>query len=141
MTTEGTSAGAGPDRWTPHALALLRIVAGLIFLEHGTQKLFGFPAGANPSPEPMSLIWYAGVLELVLGALIALGLFTRAAAFLAAGEMAVAYWHSHAPRDFFPVNNGGDAAILYCFVFLLFAAAGPGSWSLDGMWRRRVVAH
>lgn len=136
---ESSHSPLGP--WSPHALGALRIVAGLIFLEHGTQKLLGFPAGLNPAPESMSLFWWAGLFELVLGALIALGLFTRAAAFLAAGEMAVAYWHTHAPRDFFPVNNGGDAAILYCFVFLLFAAAGPGSWSLDAMWRRRASSY
>ena len=119
--------------WTPHALAILRIVVGLIFMEHGTQKLLGFPPGERAFVEIMTLSWWAGLLELVLGALIALGLFTRAAAFIASGEMAVAYWLAHAPRDFFPVNNAGDAAILYCFVFLFLVFAGPGKWSLDGL--------
>ena len=120
--------------WSPYALAILRIVAGLIFLEHGTQKLFGFPPGERAFVEAFTLSWWAGVLELILGALITVGLFTRAAAFVAAGEMAFAYWLAHAPQNFFPVNNGGDAAILYCFVFLLLVFAGPGKWSLDG-WR------
>jgi putative oxidoreductase len=122
------------SNWTPHALAILRIVAGLMFLEHGTQKLFGFPPGERAFVEAFTLSWWAGVLELILGALITVGLFTRAAAFVAAGEMAFAYWLAHAPQNFFPVNNGGDAAILYCFVFLLLVFAGPGKWSLDG-WR------
>ncbi|HEX5931231.1 MAG TPA: DoxX family protein [Methyloceanibacter sp.] len=122
------------SNWTPYALAILRIVAGLMFLEHGTQKLFGFPPGERAFVEAFTLSWWAGVLELILGALITVGLFTRAAAFVAAGEMAFAYWLAHAPQNFFPVNNGGDAAILYCFVFLLLVFAGPGKWSLDG-WR------
>ena len=122
------------SNWTPYALAILRIVAGLIFLEHGTQKLFGFPPGERAFVEAFTLSWWAGVLELILGALITVGLFTRLAAFVAAGEMAFAYWLAHAPQNFFPVNNGGDAAILYCFVFLLLVFAGPGKWSLDG-WR------
>jgi putative oxidoreductase len=122
------------SNWTPYALAILRIVAGLMFLEHGTQKLFGFPPGERAFVEAFTLSWWAGVLELILGALITVGLFTRLAAFVAAGEMAFAYWLAHAPQNFFPVNNGGDAAILYCFVFLLLVFAGPGKWSLDG-WR------
>lgn len=117
--------------WTPYALAVLRIAAGLIFMAHGTQKVLGFPEGERAFAELMSLPWWAGVLELVLGALIAVGLFTRIAAFIASGEMAVAYWLAHAPRSFFPVNNDGDAAILYCFVFLFLVFAGPGKWSLD----------
>lgn len=120
--------------WTPYALAILRIVAGLIFLEHGTQKLLGFPAGERAFVEAFTLSWWAGLLELILGTLITLGLFTRVAAFFASGEMAVAYWLAHAPRNFFPVNNDGDAAILYCFVFLFLVFAGPGKWSVDG-WR------
>lgn len=122
------------SNWTPHALGVLRIVAGLIFLEHGTQKLLGFPAGERAFVEWWTLSWSAGVLELVLGALIVIGLFTRLAAFIASGEMAFAYWIAHAPQNFFPVNNGGDAAILYCFLFLFLVFAGPGKWSLDG-WR------
>jgi putative oxidoreductase len=120
--------------WTPYALAILRIVAGLIFLEHGTQKLLGFPAGERAFVDAFTLSWWAGLFELVLGTLITLGLFTRIAAFLASGEMAVAYWLAHAPQNFFPVNNAGDASILYCFVFLFLVFAGPGKWSIDG-WR------
>jgi putative oxidoreductase len=120
--------------WTPYALAILRIVAGLIFLEHGTQKLTGFPAGERAFVDAFTLSWWAGLFELVLGTLITLGLFTRIAAFLASGEMAVAYWLAHAPQNFFPVNNAGDASILYCFVFLFLVFAGPGKWSIDG-WR------
>ena len=119
--------------WTPYALGVLRIVVGLIFLEHGTQKLLGFPAGEQAFVDAFTLSWWAGLFELVLGALITVGLFTRLAAFIASGEMAVAYWMAHAPQNFFPVNNGGDAAIIYCFVFLFLVFAGPGKWSLDGL--------
>lgn len=126
-----TRTAARLTSWTPYALAALRIMAGVLFLEHGSQKLFGFPAGERAFAAMYSLSWWAGALELVLGALIALGLFTRPAAFFASGEMAFAYFIGHAPRDFFPVNNGGDAAILYCFVFLLLVFSGPGRWSLD----------
>jgi putative oxidoreductase len=117
--------------WAPRVLSILRIVAALIFMEHGTQKLLGFPPLDRPAPEVMSLSWVAGVLELFGGALLALGLFTRPVAFILSGEMAFAYWIAHAPQSFFPVLNGGDAAILYCFVFLYIAAAGAGPWSLD----------
>ena len=117
--------------WAPRVLSILRIVAGLIFTEHGTQKLLGFPLGEGGGPPQMSLPWLAGIVEIGAGLLIALGLFTRPAAFLASGTMAVAYWYAHAPQNFFPVNNGGDAAILYCFVFLYFVFAGPGPWSVD----------
>jgi putative oxidoreductase len=117
--------------WAPRVLSILRIVAALIFMEHGTQKLLGFPPLDRPAPEAMSLSWIAGVLELFGGALLALGLFTRPVAFVLSGEMAFAYWIAHAPQSFFPVLNGGDAAILYCFVFLYLAAAGGGPWSLD----------
>nr|WP_137180012.1 DoxX family protein [Roseomonas sp. AR75] len=120
-------------------LSVLRIVAALIFFLHGSQKLLGFPPMANggPGPEVFTLSWIAGALELVLGALLILGLFTRPAAFVASGEMAFAYFLGHAPRDLFPTLNGGDAAILYCFVFLYIAVAGPGPWSLDAALRRR----
>lgn len=133
-------AESGIGRHAPYALATLRIVTGLIFLEHGTQKFLGFPPGQaawsglalnNPGA-------FAGIVELVAGVLITIGLFTRAAAFIASGTMAVAYWMVHAPQDFFPVNNAGDAAILYCFVFLYLVFAGPGAWSVD---ERRNSAH
>ena len=117
----------------PLALAALRIMSGLLFLAHGTQKFLSFPAG-----ERAGAGWdfsgpgaYAGIIELVTGLLIAIGLFTRPAAFLASGTMAAAYFMGHAPQNFWPVNNMGDAAILYCFVFLYLVFAGPGRFSLD----------
>ncbi len=119
------------NRWSLYMLAVLRIVTALIFLEHGTQKLLGFPPGSHPQPPLLSLIGFSGVLELVGGLLLLLGLLTRPVAFLVAGEMAFAYFMAHASRGFFPVNNGGDAAILYCFVFLYFVFSGPGAWSID----------
>jgi len=119
------------------AHGLLRIVAGLLFLFHGTVKLFGFPPGAQPGQvELASLMGVGGVIELVAGALIMIGLFSRPAAFIASGQMAVAYWMFHAPQNLYPVANQGDAAILYCFIFLFIAAAGPGAWSIDGARRR-----
>ena len=125
--------GTGLERWTPQALSVARIVAGLIFGEHGTQKLLGFPAGEHAGASLLSLPGASGLIELTTGLLLALGLFTRPAAFLASGTMAAAYWIAHAPQGFFPVNNGGDAAILYCFLFLLFVFTGPGPWSLDAL--------
>jgi putative oxidoreductase len=123
--------------WAPRALSILRIVAALLFLEHGAQKLLGFPPSPNPGPTLFSLLWFQGIIELVGGVLLALGLFTRPVAFILAGDMAVAYFMAHAPRGFFPVNNGGDAAILYCFVFLYLMIAGPGAWSVDMAATRR----
>ena len=113
--------------------ALLRIVSGFLFIHPGGMKILGWfggmPAGVTLTP----LLTAAGWIELVCGTLILIGFLTRPAAFLASGEMAFAYFIGHAPRSFFPVNNMGDAAILYCFVFLYLSAAGPGAWSLDGM--------
>jgi putative oxidoreductase len=126
--------------WAPRMLSILRIVAALIFMEHGTQKLLGFPPSDRPAPELLSLSGVAGVLELFGGALLVLGLFTRPVAFVLSGEMAFAYWIAHAPQSFFPVNNGGDAAILYCFVFLYLAFAGAGAFSVDGMRARTASA-
>jgi putative oxidoreductase len=129
-----------PERLAPAMLSILRIVTGLIFLEHGSQKLLGFPAPLPPmpSPAPFTLLWFGGILELFGGIAILLGLFTRPVAFLLSGEMAIAYWMFHAPKSPFPAVNGGDAAILYCFVFLYLSAAGPGPWSLDSaLWRKR----
>ena len=119
-------------QWAPRMLSVLRIVSGLIFFAHGTQKLMGFPA-SDMSPEFLSLPWIAGALELVGGPLLILGLFTRPVAFVLSGQMAFAYWLAHAPRGAFPALNGGDAAILYCFVFLSLVFAGAGPWSLDAL--------
>lgn len=121
------------DRYSHLALAILRIMAGLLFLAHGTQKFLAFPSGARAASgwafaDPAA---YAGIIELVCGFLIALGLFTRPAAFLASGTMAAAYFFGHAPSNFWPVNNMGDAAILYSFLFLYFVFAGSGPVSLD----------
>jgi len=122
--------------WAPRLLSILRIVAALIFMAHGTQKLLAFPPSDNPGPELFSLLGLAGALELFGGALLALGLFTRPVAFVLSGQMAIAYWMAHAPQHFVPAANGGDAAILYCFVFLYLVAAGGGAWSLDALRRR-----
>jgi putative oxidoreductase len=120
-------------RWQPQLLAILRIVVGLLFLEHALIKLLGFPPGGKPGLQEVgSFLWIAGVIELVTSVLVLLGLFTRAAAFVAAGEMAVAYWMVHAKMGFYPAVNMGEGAILFCFVFLYIAAAGPGAWSVDG---------
>jgi putative oxidoreductase len=117
--------------WAPRMLSILRIMTALLFLEHGTQKLLAFPPSPNPGPALFSLLGIQGVIEIVGGVLLALGLFTRPVAFILSGDMAVAYWMAHAPQSFFPVLNRGDAAILYCFVFLYLVFAGPGPWSLD----------
>ena len=120
-----------PASLAPYALALLRVVTSLLFLEHGTQKLLGFPAAAR-LPAMFSMPWFAAIIEIVGSLMVLAGVGTRYAAFIMSGEMAVAYWMSHAPRGFFPVLNSGDAAILFCFVFLYIAAAGPGPFSWDG---------
>jgi len=120
------------------ALGLLRIVSALIFFAHGTQKILGFPA-SDKSPEMFSLSWTAGMLELVGGFLLIIGLFSRPVAFVLSGLMAFAYWMAHAPRSIYPILNGGDAAILYCFIFLYIVFAGPGRWSIDAMTGRERV--
>ena len=119
------------NRYAPHFLGVLRIVTALIFMAHGTQKLFGFPASERGTVELFSLFGLAGILETFGGLLLLIGLFTRPVAFVLSGMMAVAYFMAHAPNSFFPVNNGGDAAILFCFVFLYLFTAGPGPWSVD----------
>ena len=119
--------------WAPRVLSVLRIMSALIFMAHGTQKILGFPASDRPAPDILSLGGIAGVLELFGGALLVLGLFTRPVAFVLSGLMAFAYFIAHAPRSFFPILNGGDAAILYCFIFLYLVFAGGGSWSLDAL--------
>ena len=120
------------DGWRPVALSVLRIVTGLLFLQHGTAKYLGFPYVANfEKLNWMSLPGIGGLLELIGGTLIVLGLFTRPVAFLLSGEMAVAYWFAHAPRHWTPLINQGELAALYCFVFLYFVCAGAGPWSAD----------
>jgi putative oxidoreductase len=126
------------ERYTPYALAALRIVAALLFIEHGTQKLFGFPAPPEGGlPPVLSILGIGAILEFAGGLLILAGLFTRPVAFILAGEMAVAYWVFHAPANFYPVLNGGDAAILFTFVFLLLVITGAGALSADAAFSRR----
>ena len=128
-------------RYSDEALSLLRIVAALMFVLHGTSKLLGFPPFPMEQPAMFSLLWVGGMMEIIGGALLLVGLFSRPVAFLLSGEMAVAYWMFHAPKSTFPSENGGEAAILYCFVFLLIAAAGPGAWSLDAKLRGHRTLH
>ncbi len=131
----------GIARFSPLALALLRVVAGALFLEHGLIKLIGFPPGLPPGQIPFDAVtqwtlpgaqlWIGAVIETLTGVLLILGLFTRPAAFIAAGEMAVAYWQFHFPHGPWPAGNGGEAAVLFCFVFFYILFAGPGALSLD----------
>jgi putative oxidoreductase len=129
------------DRYQPQVLSILRIMVGLLFLSHGLQKWFGFPV-ANPSfatIKLLSMVGIAGVIEIVGGALVAVGLFTRAAAFITSGEMAVAYWYfaNRPARGFMPIANCGTLEVLYCFVFLYLVFAGAGPWSLDALWSKK----
>jgi putative oxidoreductase len=125
--------------WSPRVLSILRIVTALLFMEHGLMKLLHFPAAQPGAPDPLPpLLMAAAVLEIVGGGLIAAGLFTRIAAFVCSGQMAVAYFMAHAPQGFYPALNGGEAAVLYCFVFLYLVFAGPGPWSLDALVRKRI---
>jgi putative oxidoreductase len=123
--------------WAPRLLSILRIMAGLLLLQHGTGKLLHFPPGAFPANfNLMSMPGSAGFIEFVCGILLVLGLFTRPAAFLASGMTAVAYFMAHAPQGFYPILNRGELTVLYCFVFLYLAAAGPGPWSIDATRRK-----
>jgi putative oxidoreductase len=121
------------NQYQPYALTVLRIVTGLQYIEHGTQKLFAFPAGEHASnfASLPPLFLTQGILEALGGLLFLLGLFTRPVAFILCGNMAIAYFMAHLPKNFFPVNNGGDAAILFCFVFLLFVFTGPSLLAID----------
>jgi putative oxidoreductase len=121
------------EAWSPRMLAVLRIITALLFMEHGLMKFFGFPApmGGGGSLPPLFLV--AASLETIGPPLLVLGLFTRPVAFLLSGEMAVAYFMAHAPRSFYPVLNGGEPPILYCFIFLYLVFVGPGAFSIDGM--------
>ena len=122
--------------WTSWMLSILRIVAGLLFLEHGAQKLFNFPPSAMPNMFPVAIatkLGLAGVIETFGGLAIFVGLFTRPVAFIAAGEMAYAYFTAHFPKSFYPIQSGGEPAVLFCFIWLYFMVAGAGPWSVDAM--------
>jgi putative oxidoreductase len=123
--------------FAPQVLSILRIIAGLAYLQHGLMKIFQFPAAVMDGPLPPMMV-AAGWLEIVGGVLIALGLFTRPAAFLMSGMMAVAYWLAHGSKGFYPATNGGEPALLFCFIFLYLACAGGGPWSLDAIVRKRA---
>ena len=122
--------------YQPQLLSVLRIVAGLLFLCHGMAKVLGFPAVEGVPAPGLSLAGLSGPLELVLGALLVLGLFTRPVAFLASGFSAVGYWMIHAAQGPFPISNGGETIVLYCFIWLFFVAAGPGPWSVDAAMKK-----
>jgi putative oxidoreductase len=126
------------SQWAPRLLSILRIVAALLLMQHGAQKLFGFPSGPQPSPTfPLfSMMGFVGVLEFFGGLLLLLGLFTRPVAFILSGLLAVAYFMAHAPQGFWPTLNKGELAALYSFIFLYLAVAGGGPWSLDHLLRR-----
>jgi putative oxidoreductase len=117
--------------WAPRAHGLMRIITGLLFLQHGTTKYLNIPPSQMYGISPASMPGFAGILELIGGVLIIIGLFTRPVAFVLSGLMAVAYWYAHAPQGFYPLLNGGELAALYCFVFLFLACAGGGAWSVD----------
>jgi putative oxidoreductase len=124
-------------QWAPRLLSILRIITAFLFMQHGAQKIFGLLGGSRGGPPPfLSQSWFAGVLEFFGGLLLLLGLFTRPVAFILSGMMAVAYFQVHATRGFWPIQNAGELAALYCFVFLYLSAAGGGPWSLDSIWRR-----
>ncbi len=122
------------EKYQPQLRAILRIMTALLFMEHGLAKLIHFPVPQPGAPSPLPPILVAAAcIEVIGGALITLGLFTRLAAFVAAGEMAIGYFMVHFPQGFWPIVNMGEAAILYCFIFLYLAAAGPGAWSVDAL--------
>jgi putative oxidoreductase len=122
--------------YSAQLLSLLRIMSGLLVLQHGTTKYLNFPVGPMNNASIQSMSGAAGLIELVGGVLLVIGLFTRPAAFILSGMTAVAYFYAHAPAGFFPILNRGELAALYCFVFLYLAAAGPGPWSVDRMWSK-----
>ena len=128
-------------RFAPQVLSILRIIAGLLILQFGMAKLFGFPyVEMFKSVQLFSLYGLAGTIELIGGALLVIGLFTRPAAFILSGEMAAAYFIAHFPKGFIPLLNGGNEAVIYCFVFLYFVFAGPGPWSVDAV-RETPLSH
>ena len=125
--------------YTSQLLSVLRVMSGLLLLQHGTGKYLSIPVGPMNNASPVTMSGTAGILELIGGVLLIIGLFTRPVAFILSGMCAVAYFYAHYPRGFFPILNGGDAAILFCFVFLYLFIAGPGSWSVDAARSREVV--
>lgn len=126
------------DVWAPRVLSLLRVITALLFMQHGLMKLWDFPGPQEGAPDPLPPILMAAAwMEVVGGGLIALGLFTRIAAFVCSGQMAVAYFMAHATQGFWPALNHGELAIMYCFVFFYLVFAGPGIWSLDALVRKR----
>ncbi len=134
--------GADPARWSPYMLSVLRMVAAFLFMAHGTQKLFGFPASQPlPGVDLGSLMGVADSLELIGGSLLLLGLFARPTAFVLAGEMAFAYFTQHMPHGVWPILNSGELAVIYCFLFLFICTAGPGVLSLDALLRRSRIGH
>lgn len=134
----GSNIEAKWSAWAPQLLSVLRIVAAVMFMQAGTVKLFGWPMAmpGGGTPEMFSQVWIGAVLELVGGALLIVGLFTKPVAFILSGEMAVAYFQFHAPTGFWPVVNQGQPAVLYCFIWLYLSAAGAGPWSLDAFRRK-----
>lgn len=124
-------------RFSPQIYALLRIVSGFLFMLHGTQKLFNFPASGKPAMELNAMMTAAAIIEIVAGAMILIGLFASLAAFIASGEMAIAYFMVHQPNGALPIQNGGEPAVLFCFIFLYIAARGSGIWSVDSMIARK----
>jgi putative oxidoreductase len=125
--------------YTPRLLSVLRIMSGLLLLQHGTTKFLDFPVGPMNNVSPLSMSGVAGLIELAFGVLLVIGLFTRFSAFIASGMTAVAYFYAHAGRGFFPILNGGELAVLYSFAFLYLAAAGGGPWSVDSIIKRERV--
>lgn len=132
--------GGLADRYTPQALSILRIVTALLFLVHGSSKILMIPLSSASGPAPWTLLWVAGMIELIGGLLLLLGLFSRPTALLLSGEMAIAYWMVHAPQGPFPILNGGESAVLFCFIFLYIAFDGPGPWSIDAWWLNKKRA-
>jgi putative oxidoreductase len=136
-TVATPGAAAALTRVAPYILSILRIVAALLFLQHGLSKFFGFPSPNAPHPALFDLEWFSALIEAAGGILLALGLFSRVAALIMSGEMAVGYFLIHAPHSFYPYINKGELAVLYCFVFFYFVFAGPGPLSLDALiWRK-----
>ena len=124
------------SRFAPFVLSIVRIMTALLLLQHALSKFFGFPM-AMKTPAMFSLYWFAGAIELVFGALLLIGLWSRCVAFILSGHLAFAYFIGHAPRGFYPLTNGGEAAVLFCFIFLYLACAGPGPLSVDAMRGKR----